>query len=563
MASLTKKMIRGKAYYYLRETARVDGKPKVVSQQYVGTADDLAALLSGGGLPDKSKHLGFGDIAAVWSVLLRLGVAEIIDSVVGSKRSSSSLSVGTYLSLIIANRVVAPRSKLGFVDWWRKTTGDRITNTVGASMDHRRFWDAMDAVSEQQLIKIERLVFERMISEFSLEVNALSLDMTNFATFIDSHNERNTIGQRGHAKQKRNDLRLVGLGLVVTQDGGIPIASHVYAGNRPDVTQFGDMITELSQRYNDVTDNGELTVVYDAGQGSAANYEVIDATGLGFVSSAAPSDHVNLLAVPASKFIKLDAFDRVRVHETTQTMFKKERRVVVCHSQELHDKQALSFEKTTLAKAAAKLNTLATRLAGGKTQRGRDGVIAEVEQICSDSWLKRTIAWELTGDEPKSFRLSWSVDSQARQNLETEVFGKRILFTNKGDWSVEQIVAAYRSQSDVEGSFRQMKDPHVVGVSPMFHWTDQKIRVQLLCCVFALATAHLMRREVNAAGINSTNYDSMSVRAILDELNGIQQTNLIYETGGRPRVRSMLTDMNETQQQLFELFGLETYRPKR
>jgi transposase len=557
MASLTKKMIRGKAYYYLRETARVGGKPKVVSTQYVGTADDLGALLSGGGLPDKSKHLGFGDVAAVWSVLLRLGVAEIIDSVVGSALSSSSVSVGTYLSLTIANRVVDPRSKLGFADWWKKTAGDRISATVGASMDHRRFWDAMDAVAEPQLIEIERLVFERMISEFSLDVNALSLDMTNFATFIDSHNSRNTIGQRGHAKQKRKDLRLVGLGLVVTQDGGIPVASHIYAGNRPDVTQFGDMITELTRRYNEVTDKGELTVVYDAGQGSAANYETIDDSGLGFVSSVAPSDHPALLAVPAKQFIELADFDGVAAHETTAMMFKKKRRVVVCHSQELHDKQALSFEKTTLAKAASKLNALAERLAGGKTRRGRDGVIAEIEQICHDGWLKRTIVWELTGDEPKSFRLSWSIDTQARDNLETEVFGKRILFTNQDDWSVEQIVAAYRSQSDVEGSFRQMKDPHVVGVSPMFHWTDQKIRVQLLCCVFALATAHLMRREAKQAGLD------LSVRRILEELNGIQQTNLIFETGGRPRVRSMLTDMNETQQQLFELFGLEIYRPKR
>ena len=562
MASIIGKKRGNRIYYYERELARVDGKPKVVSQRYLGTGDDVARLISGGGQPDKSRHLGFGDVAGVWSVLQRLGVAEIIDSVVGSTRSPSSLSVGMYLSLIITNRVVAPRSKLGFSDWWSTTAGDHICGTAGASMDHRRFWDAMDAVSQAQLVEIERQVFEVMISEFGLDVRALSLDMTNFATFIDSHNHRNTIGQRGHAKQKRNDLGLVGLGLVVTQDGGVPVASHVYAGNRPDVTQFSDMITELTRRYNNVTDNGELTVVYDAGQGSATNYETIDAAGLGFVSSAPPSDHPVLLAIPASKFTELDGFDGVRIHETTAMIFKRRRRAVVCHSQELHDKQALSFEETTLAKAANKLNELAARLGRGKTRRGRSGVVAEIEQICADSWLKRTIVWELTGADPKSIRLTWSLDAKARQELEDEIFGKRILFTNRDDWSVEAVVAAYRSQSDVEGSFRQMKDPRVVGVSPMFHWTDQKIRVQLLCCVFALAAAHLMRREVNAAGINSTNHDSMSVRKILEELHGIQQTNLIYETGGRPSVRSMLTEMNETQRQLFELFGLEKYRPK-
>ncbi|HUZ50914.1 MAG TPA: hypothetical protein VMU94_00070, partial [Streptosporangiaceae bacterium] len=44
--------------------------------------------------------------------------------------------------------------------------------------------------------------------------------------------------QRGKAKQKRTDLRLAGLGLVVTRDGGIPLTWHAYPGDRPDVTQF-------------------------------------------------------------------------------------------------------------------------------------------------------------------------------------------------------------------------------------------------------------------------------------------------------------------------------------
>src|SRR5674476_1114243 len=73
--------------------------------------------------------------------------------------------------------------------------------------------------------------------------------MTNFATFIDAANEAAPIARRGHAKQKRNDLRLVGLGLVVTRDGAIPVASHTYPGNRPDVTQFAGVLDELTARY--------------------------------------------------------------------------------------------------------------------------------------------------------------------------------------------------------------------------------------------------------------------------------------------------------------------------
>ena len=72
------------------------------------------------------------------------------------------------------------------------------------------------------------------------------------------------------------------------------------------------------------------------------------------------------------------------------------------------------------------------------------------------------------------------------------------------------MVAAYRSQSDVESGFRQLKDPHVVSFSPMHHWTDHKIRVHVFYCVLALTVAHLMRREAAHAGLH------LSVRELLD-----------------------------------------------
>ena len=75
MSSLIGKRIGGQTYYYLREVARVGGKPKIVSQRYLGTADDIDAAMDGVTvLPDRTRHLAFGDLAAAWSVLERLGV---------------------------------------------------------------------------------------------------------------------------------------------------------------------------------------------------------------------------------------------------------------------------------------------------------------------------------------------------------------------------------------------------------------------------------------------------------------------------------------------------------
>ncbi|MGH4002059.1 MAG: IS1634 family transposase, partial [Pseudonocardiaceae bacterium] len=106
MASLYKKVINGKPYWYLREMARVEGKPKMVSERYLGSAADIAALLDAreaAVMPERTRHLGFGDVAAVWAMLERLDVIATIDEVLGARRSDAGASVGTYLALAALN----------------------------------------------------------------------------------------------------------------------------------------------------------------------------------------------------------------------------------------------------------------------------------------------------------------------------------------------------------------------------------------------------------------------------------------------------------------------------
>ncbi|HUG85248.1 MAG TPA: IS1634 family transposase [Euzebya sp.] len=560
MASIIGKKQGNKTYYYLVESARVGGKPRIVSQRYLGPAEDIIARLSqtGPGEPDRTRHLGFGDLAAVWAMLGRLKVAEIIDEVVGPRRADAACSVGTYIALATANRVVDPRSKRAFSDWWATTAGDRLVKLPTAALDHRRFWDAMDHIDQTQLAEIERRVVAAMVEAFEVDLSGLVLDMTNFATYIDSANTRAPIAQRGHAKQKRRDLRLVGLGLVVSVDAGVPLVSHAYAGDRPDVTQFGDIVDELVSRFAALAgDGGELTVVFDAGQNSQANLELVEGSPLHFVASLPPSDHPDLLAVATNRYRAVDKtrFPGLRAFETRKVVFGVERRIILTHSQTLHDKQSRGFDQT-VAKAGGQLQALAARLARGKTRKPRDKVEAEIAEILKPRWLSRVITTTLTGQQPAKLRLSWHIDSQARAALEAELFGKRILFSDKDRVARATIVADYRSQSQVEGDFRQMKDPKVVSFSPMYHWTDHKIRVHVFYCVLALAVTRLLVRQADRHGMH------MSVRELLDTLAGIQETVLLYQgERGRPRARRMLTDMTPTQQRLYTIFGLDRYAP--
>ena len=93
MASLYPKKVSGKTYWYLREMGRVDGKPKMISERYLGTAADIAAAVEDAEaamLPERTRHLAFGDVAAAWGVLEELQVAAVIDEVAGSARPGRS-----------------------------------------------------------------------------------------------------------------------------------------------------------------------------------------------------------------------------------------------------------------------------------------------------------------------------------------------------------------------------------------------------------------------------------------------------------------------------------------
>src|SRR5260221_11350264 len=149
MASLYKKVISGKPYWYLREMGWADGKPVLVSDRYLGTAADIEALLDAreaAVLPERTRHLAFGDVAAAWGILQDLGVAAVIDEVTGTRRSDAGAPAGADPAPAAPDRLVAPGSQAAVPGWGEPTAADPFTQIPASVLDHRRFWDAMHAV---------------------------------------------------------------------------------------------------------------------------------------------------------------------------------------------------------------------------------------------------------------------------------------------------------------------------------------------------------------------------------------------------------------------------------
>ena len=246
MTSLTKKIIGGHPYYYLRECQRVDGKPKIVWQQYLGSPAELVRRLTGP-VPHKAVVREFGASAACFDLARQLDVAGSIDRHV-PKRGSRGPSVGQYLLVAALNRCLAPRSKARLGAWFAQTVLPRLLHIRASQLTSQRFWDNMNRVDESAIADIERDLANRAVRHFGLDLSCLLFDATNFFTFLDSFNLRARLPQLGHSKEGRANLRIIGLALLVTADGDVPLLHHCYAGNQHDATTFGNVVDEIVRR---------------------------------------------------------------------------------------------------------------------------------------------------------------------------------------------------------------------------------------------------------------------------------------------------------------------------
>lgn len=562
MPSLTKKIIRGKPYYYLRECQRVDGKPKIVSTIYLGPPQSILDRLMRPE-PARVAIYEFGASAAVWDMAQALDLLAIMDRHL-PKRGSQGPSVGQYILIAALNRCMAPCSKAQIADWYQKTALHRLLPLSSGQLTSQRFWDNMDRVGAKQIAAIERDLARATVSRFGLDLHCLLFDATNFFTFLDSFNKRAKLPQRGHSKEGRDNLRILGLALLVTSDGEVPLFHHTYAGNQHDSVTFQSVAAELLERCRSLVQGAcDITLVFDKGNNSTENLEWVGNSPFHFVGSLVPTQHKDLLSISRKAMRRLDPkqLPAVWSYRTRKVVFGIERTILCTFNQELFDSQTRTLSRE-IAKRKRKLQELRTRLENRRNDSpGKaptvEGVQKKVKEILRGRHMADLFAVQVRKNRAGLPRLSFRFQDKAYQQLRSTLLGKTLLFTDRTDWSDEQIVLAYRAQHHVEADFRRLKDPHYLTFRPAFHWTDQKLRVHAFYCVLALLMLNLLRRKLAKAGI------PLSIAKMMDTLTDIHEVTLLYpgtSSSQKPFARTVLADMDPTQRNIVETLGLERYR---
>lgn len=561
MAGLIKQMVNGKPYYYVIETKRVNGKPRVVSKKYLGKLDDIVRKVTQPPQPSSVKSREFGLTAALLTIANKLGFVKLVDDVVVKRNQGAT--VGQYMLVAACNRCSAPTSKSKIGEWYEWTILPRIQKIDPKYLTSQRFWDNMDLITPEEVIELQVALAKKVVELYQVDLRVLLYDATNFFTYIDTNNTC-TLPQRGHNKQKRNDLRQIGLALMVSREDGIPLFFDAYQGNESDPVEFDRFIRELIKRFNDIfTSCDDLTIVCDKGNNSKKNLEMVDQSPFHFVASLSPSHLKKVLDVPVEQYqdCQNERLQDEKYYITKDKVFGTERTVVSVYNPALLEGQ-LQGIYSNLAKTQKVLNLLQEKLVVWKTanRKGKRPTAAsvdkQVKRILTRQHMKTLICYTVRDVGNKWVDLQYGVDEQAFDELKSAYLGKTILFTDRDDWQAEEIILTYRDQYKIEQSFRQMKDPSWVSWDPLLHWTDQKIRVHAFYCFTALLISALLRKELQNRKI------SMTLSRAFEKLSKIQEVTIEYPSSKRiqePVRVVMLTEMDKEQKELFEALGLNSY----
>ena len=204
------------------------------------------------------------------------------------------------------------------------------------------------------------------------------------------------------------------------------------------------------------------------------------------------------------------------------------------------------------------LSRLRQSLTQARRRRREQAIRRQIGRILAPaSQVRQLVRYELTrrADRDGFWELDWWVDGEALAHLRDRVFGRRMLATDRQDWSAGQVVWAYGGQAEAELVFRQIKDPDCLALRPQYHWTDQKIQVHSFCCVLGYLLAALVRREVRRQG------GPESLAKLLEMLSGIRAVLRTESPGrpGRPRIRWQLEEADPRALDLYRTVTAPNY----
>ena len=454
-----------------------------------------------------SRPLGGTDVLdGLWR---RLGIDTAMTRLLAKRRISSPFE--RVLFGLVANRALAPSSKLAAADW---ITHDVHIDGLPETSDDvcYRAMDWLHDVAEH----VEREVFGQVANLLNLEVDLLFFDTTSTYFELEDPDEPVARDEHGHvlpaddsndadananaeensggfrtygkSKDSRDDLPQIVIGMAVTREG-IPVRVWCWPGN----TNDSALIRQVKDDMRDWT-LSKIVWVADRGFSSERNRRYLRQGEHAYIiGEKLRSDSPEIKAALSRQGRYTPIAENMRVKEVK---ISDSERFVICHNpdaaeRDAHIRAQLIAQLTELIAGSDKLPTM---------KRGElRGRISTKPGL--NRYLRVTPGGLLRVDK-------------ARCKTEANLDGKYLLRCSDPHLSAADIALGYKQLLEVERGWRDMKQ--ILDLRPVYHRLEERIRAHVVLCWLALLLIRIIE--------TSTAQTWHHIRRDLDRLHAVTFT---------------------------------------
>jgi transposase len=500
-----------------------------------------------------------GDVGALVWVAEQLDLVALIDRACAGLGAKAGPSVGELAVAVAIQRACSPGPKRDLGEFLDASL-PRVSCLPGSAFTGQAFHRVAQQVTERELEQAQVAISKVAVARFDLSADVLAFDTTNFDTHIATLTP-GELAQRGHAKSKRKDLRVVGLGVLVSETGHVPLLYRTYNGNGSDQSVLAACLGGLAELH-EALDRGEgrrrpaqRTLVRDGGFWSPQLELELDAAGYYSLISLplghkAAEEALQMAAQRGAMKPLTGKLNEVRAARMRIPVGELDRTLVVVESLELLEGQKRGVA-AALRKAKVELRKIEALIHKGRISRSR--LEDRVKKALAREHLSSFVVSTIAGTD-KAPTLHWEVDAAKRRELEKTRLGRRVLCTDRHHWSTGRIVYAFRGQWNVEELFRRAKKGGVVPWGPSHQWADGSIRLHTFATVLGLMLVSLARIALAP---------DASARRMLEDLAQIKTTLVRTTTGGpgrRPTVM-LAPELTAEQRRAVKVFELDKWFP--
>ena len=503
-------------------------------------------------------------LAACWGPMLvarwlwrELGLENILDGLASKTnrvQKAGRLPFADRVLVLVANRLCRPSSEHALGQWLESDfvcgrDGKRIVarwkqqGRVRVDLNWLQEWyRTLDRLlAHKERIEVE--LFARLRDLFHLQVEMVFYDLTS--TYFEGRGPVGLAGF-GYSRDGKARNRQVQVGLVMIN--GWPIAHHVFDGSLRDSASVEMVLKDLQERFG----LGRVIFVGDRGMVTIQNLALLRQRGQGYLVGLKRrrNEQVDRYIQAAAQGpwqdcpVGITAMEREEVPRTMVTEVAGEEpgvRVFVVQSEE-----RLAYEQgmreAAMEKTRQALEKLSLRVAAGRLKKAQK-IGEAAARILGRNHGSRYYGWSF---EKGLFRY---FEHPGHLAPEKALEGKYVIQTEELDLSAVQAVEAYKDLSEIERSFRELKD--LVEMRPIYHRRPKRVRAHIFIAALAFLLARALEKKLKAATV------PMSSAQALEALRTMHVVDIRVGT----EIRRGVTAGNHQARQILAALGISDREP--